>query len=195
MELTREIAQKVLDIVDAGLVKGLGVQVPGKMCIEAAVCFALGLPHSDNPPCVGYAVRQLKISLNDKDWSSDAARAKGLRRIAIAQLGSVDVDQAAFMKLVAEGVIRGIVPIALRAAASMQKDKKHKDALEEAAVKCEKEGDKSAANAADMADASTFFSKDQIFTMLAEIAVRALVKLGSQGSKWLDLCPLPSAIT
>jgi hypothetical protein len=47
------------------------------MCVEAAVCYALGLPHSDNPPCVGYAVRQYKIRLNDSNWSSNEARAKG----------------------------------------------------------------------------------------------------------------------
>lgn len=52
MEITlnRKIAKKVLEIVDKGLVNGLGVREPGKMCIEAAVCYALGLPHGDNPP-------------------------------------------------------------------------------------------------------------------------------------------------
>jgi len=43
-EITREVAQKVLSAVDAGLVKGQGIQEPGKMCVEAAVCYALGLP-------------------------------------------------------------------------------------------------------------------------------------------------------
>jgi hypothetical protein len=53
MELSEAIAAKVLNAVDAGLVCGMGIQEPGKMCVEAAVCFALGLPHGDNPPCVG----------------------------------------------------------------------------------------------------------------------------------------------
>lgn len=52
MEITREIASKVLEVVDAGLVKGLGQPLPGQMCVEAAVCFAMGLPHSDEPTCV-----------------------------------------------------------------------------------------------------------------------------------------------
>lgn len=43
------IAKKVLKTVNAGLVKGLGESEPGKMCVEAAVCYALGLPHSDDP--------------------------------------------------------------------------------------------------------------------------------------------------
>ena len=59
------------------------------MCVEAAVCYAYDLPHSDKPPCVGNAVREFKIRLNDCNWSSSKARARGMRRIAIAQLGSV----------------------------------------------------------------------------------------------------------
>lgn len=51
MEITREIAVKVLETVDAGLVKGMGSPIPGSMCVEAAVCFAMGLPHSDEPGC------------------------------------------------------------------------------------------------------------------------------------------------
>jgi hypothetical protein len=32
---TLEIARKVIATVDAGLVRGVGVAVPGKMCVEA----------------------------------------------------------------------------------------------------------------------------------------------------------------
>ena len=46
-QITREIAQKVLNTVDAGLTKGIGKSIPGQMCVEAAVCFALGLPPAD----------------------------------------------------------------------------------------------------------------------------------------------------
>jgi hypothetical protein len=140
MELTEAVARKVLETVDAGLSSGLGVQEPGKMCVEAAVCFALGLPHGDNPPCVGRAVRAFKIQLNDSAWSSPEARAKGMRRLAIAQLGSDQIDQQEFARLLAEETIRVIVPIALRAAASTHKEQKHKDALELAAKNCETEG-------------------------------------------------------
>ena len=44
MELSREVALKVLQTVDAGLVRGVGKPVPGQMCVEAAVCFALHDP-------------------------------------------------------------------------------------------------------------------------------------------------------
>ena len=88
MEMTREIAAKVVEVVDAGLVNGVGKPIPGQMCVEAAVCFAMGLPHGDTPSCVSPALRRLKIGLNDRNWSSNQARSKGLRRLAVAQLGS-----------------------------------------------------------------------------------------------------------
>ncbi len=83
------VAKKVNEVVSKGLVCGLGTQEPGKMCVEAAVCYAMGLEHSDQPSCVDEEVRQFKIYLNDLDWSSNMARAKGLKKVAIAQLGSV----------------------------------------------------------------------------------------------------------
>lgn len=212
LELNETIARKVLTTVDAGLVRGLGRQKPGAMCIEAAVCFAYGLPHSDQPPCVGSAVRNFKIRLNDSSWSSDAARAKGMRKLAIAQLGSDVIDQKAFAKLVVEGSIRQIVPIALRAAAS--RNPKHADALEAAAVRCEQEGtgeaakfarsvaqkarhdaaaDAYAAAAADAyadayAAAYAAAARDRVLTICAEIGLQALITLKSPGCEYLWLC-------
>ena len=140
MEITRETALKVLEVVDVGLVSGVGNPKPGQMCVEAAVCYAMGLPHGDDPECVSRALRSLKIWLNDSQWSSDMARAKGLRRLALAQLGSRDVlDDREFARRVAELAIRKQVPRALRAAASIQKDAGHKAKLLDAATKCEKE--------------------------------------------------------
>ncbi len=145
-QVNETIARTVLNVVDAGLVRGLGSAKPGQMCVEAAVCFAYGLPHSDNPPCVGAAVRAFKIRLNDAAWSSDQARAKGMRKLAIAQLGSDQIDQKAFRQIVAEQTIRQIVPIALRAAA--KRNPKCAERLEAAAVRCEQEGTQQAAEAA-----------------------------------------------
>lgn len=88
MEITVDIAKKVLETVDAGLCRGKGEPIPGKMCVEAAVAYAMGEPHSDSPVCVDEYLRDFKISLNDKEWASDKSRAAGLRRVAIAQLGS-----------------------------------------------------------------------------------------------------------
>jgi hypothetical protein len=100
--LNEDIARKVLTAVDAGLVRGLGTQAPGKMCVEAAVCYAMGLPHGDEPTCVSPALRKFKIGLNDAYWSSDSARARGMRRLAIAQLGSAGaLDDIRFVTLLA----------------------------------------------------------------------------------------------
>jgi len=252
--ISREIARKVLEVVDKGLVHGLGKPVPGQMCVEAAVCYAMGLPHSDKPSCVGYAVRAYKIALNDKAWSSDAARATGMRRVAVAQLGSDLIDQRAFAQEVTLQVTRQLLPIALRAAASSVPA--HKDALETAAVACEAitafaqvsgvvraarsaaqaayaddaaaqaayaaaaqaayaaadaayaaaaaaqaayAADDAAAQAAyaaaaaaqaayAAADAAYAAKRDSILSRAAEIGVQALIKLGSAGCAWLDLC-------
>lgn len=87
--INQKLATKVLDIVDQGLCSGVGEQKPGKMCVEAAVCFAMGEPHSDQPTCVFYSVRDCKIELNDNlPWKSNSERAEGLRKISVLQLGS-----------------------------------------------------------------------------------------------------------
>src|SRR5690242_6476677 len=91
--------EKILATIDAGLVNGVGEPIPGHMCIEAAVCYGLGLPHGDNPTCVSPYLRRLKIGLNDRNWSSSEARAKGLRRLGLAQLGSAGVlDETEFRR-------------------------------------------------------------------------------------------------
>ena len=146
MNITREIAAKVLKVVDAGLVSGVGNPKPGEMCVEAAVCFALGLPHGDEPGCVAPALRSLKISLNDRSWSSKEARAKGLRRLALAQLGSAGhLDEKEFRRRIVDIALRKSCPAALRSAASVCKDHTHKATLLDAASRCEKEGTRQAA--------------------------------------------------
>ena len=202
--LTKELAQKVRDTVDAGLVKGMGNPIPGQMCVEAAVNYAMGLPHGDNPSCVGGTVRNFKIALNDSQgWTSDAARAKGLRRVAIAQLGSDKLDQAEFAKALALETIRQILPIALRTAGVNHPLLATE--LDAASRACETATDlagarqsantaafaaaHAAANTASAA-ASAHADPDKILTLSAEIAVQILIKMGCQGCEWLDLVPL-----
>lgn len=145
-EINLEVARKVLQTIDAGLVYGIGNPVPGQMCVEAAVCYALDLPHGDDPGCVAPALRSLKIRLNDSNWSSNQARANGLRRLGLAQLGSKGtLDEDEFRRRVVELAIRKCVPAALRAAASVHKDAKHQAALNAAANKCESEANRSSA--------------------------------------------------
>ncbi len=86
--ITLNQAKTILLVVDKGLSDGLGVPKPGQMCVEAAVCYALGLPHNDEPPCVDMQVGEHKIGVNDLRWSTKKERAKGLRKLSIAQLGT-----------------------------------------------------------------------------------------------------------
>jgi hypothetical protein len=70
-----------------------------------------------------------------------------MRRLAIAQLGTSDpsFDEKKFVGLLVEQTIRKVVPYALRCAIRAAEDQKHKAALEEAAVRCERDGDSEAA--------------------------------------------------
>jgi hypothetical protein len=157
--ITKAIVTKLLKIVDAGLVKGVGNAKPGKMCIEAAVCYALGEPHGDRPSCVAPVLRELKIRLNDSNWSSEEARAKGLRRLGVAQLGSAGaLDEKEFRRRVFDYALRSSVPAALRSAATIQKGHKHKAALLDAAARCEKEGTREAALQAKNAAAAAAYA-------------------------------------
>src|SRR3990167_5757572 len=159
MKITRELAAKVLTIIDAGLTNGLGRAKPGHMCIEAAVCYALGEPHNDKPSCVSPVVRSLKIRLNDSGcWHSNQSRAQGLRRLGIAQLGTAQfLDDQEFAKRVAKLAIQTCVPAALRAAADLQKKVEHREALRAAALKCEDQGDEQSARQAETAaDAAAY---------------------------------------
>ena len=91
--------KKFDSILAAGLSKGLGSR-GSQVCIEAAICQVLDLPHSDDPGCVAASVRSFKIRLNDSNWSSSKARAAGLRDLGLAQLGSLGVvDDFEFIKL------------------------------------------------------------------------------------------------
>ncbi len=150
--INEALASKVLSVIDAGLVAGLGEPVPGKMCVEAAVCYAMGLPHSDEPTCVSPALRHLKINLNDAAWSSDTARTRGLRRLGLAQLGSAGVlDEQEFARRCSVIAIQKYVPIALRIAASAQTNIACAQALTAAAKLCSDDPSIENANAANAA--------------------------------------------
>jgi hypothetical protein len=106
--------QKFDEILAKGLSKGLGDE-NGQMCIEAAICNVLGLPHSDDPECVASSVRDYKIRLNDADWSSSEARAKGLRNLGLAQLGSLGiVKDYEFSQRICLLTIQKLIPALLR---------------------------------------------------------------------------------
>ena len=191
LTVNRSLAARVLKVVDAGLSRGMGEERPGYMCIEAAVCYAMGLPHSDDPPCVAESVRYLKIALNDHDaWEThdeygnenDAqARAEGLRRIAIAQLGSNTLSDLKFLKR--------LVPAARKFIG------KHKDRAEYLVAferKLQEVGDDEtpAEFAGDLLDAFmvifNYANRKEIIA-LANAVAKILVQMGSPGGEFMDL--------
>jgi hypothetical protein len=182
--LTEELASRVLETVDAGLCSGVGKPIPGQMCVEAAVCYAMGLPHGDEPTCVSPAIRKLKIILNDANWSSNKARAKGMRRLAIIQLGSMGaVDDVEFTTRVSEMVIRKILPRALNTAALLQDDV-NKKALQDAATVCENEGTESAAELARSATELAARAAAESARSAAESAARSAAWLAAELAAW-----------
>lgn len=140
--------KKFDEILSRGL--SYGLQSGDQVCIEAAICQTLGLGLSDDPKCVASSVRQFKISLNDSIWSSPEARAKGLRNLGLAQLGSLGVvSDDEFVTKLSERMIRILIPTLFREVFS---NPPNPECLE-AAHKCEFEGTVDAAEAAsDAAD-------------------------------------------
>lgn len=118
--ITRATAQRVLTMIDHGLSHGLGQPIPGQMCIEAAVSYALNQRHTDRPDCVSGVLRAFKIRMNDSHWSSAEARAKGLRRLGLAQLGSEGaLDEQEFIARITRLAITKYLPGATTSAANL----------------------------------------------------------------------------
>ena len=208
--ITKKLSQRVLEVVDAGLSSGLGNRKPGEMCIEAAICYALDLPHGDKPPCVGTAVRAFKIKLNDAAWPSNKARTSGMRRLAIAQLGSDTIDQNTFRTIVAVETVRQIIAklcrevlrrddLARACEAATDSGSAYKAAM---AVKAAaRAADAAAAYAADAAASAAARAADaaadaaayaaarlQYLLLAAKIGEQALIECNSPGCKYLSLC-------
>lgn len=99
-EITEEFVQKIIDWTNnKGLCSGLGSRRPGAaMCVEAMICYLMGDErHHDQPRCVSRSVSYMKVRLNDESWPSREARGKGLQKLAIAQLGSIAIDDWEFI--------------------------------------------------------------------------------------------------
>jgi len=140
-EVTLEQARRVLEVIDCGLVSGLGNPELGEMCVEAAVCFAFGEPHSAYPKCVHENLADLKVELNDARWSNNEARTAGMRRLAIAQLGTAGtLDPKAFRAALRIEGTRRLTPLCLRVAAAIARlngDEKQAEKTEKIATQCE----------------------------------------------------------
>jgi hypothetical protein len=113
----------------AGMPSGMGTRESA--CVMAALNLACGgdLTDSAASPCVLPAARAFAVRLNEARWSSPTARASGMHDLGLALLGTADLDRATFVRRLAEGTIRRVLPIALRAVG-----------LVEHADRCEREG-------------------------------------------------------
>jgi hypothetical protein len=109
--------------------------------------------------------------LNDARWSSPQARAKGLRDLGLAQLGSKGVvsDQE-FARLMAEKTIRVILPKLFRLVMANDKD------VMAAVDRCEREGTGEAATAEAAA-----WAGDEFLILSASLALETLRELNSPG--------------
>lgn len=182
-------------LLDRGLSSGIGSR-DGQMCVEAAVCAALGLPHGDEPHCVDPSVRAFKIALNDAAWSSPQARAQGLRRLGIAQVGSLGkIPPYEFAKRLTEKTTRVLLPTLFREVLA-----DYPECLV-AADRCEREGTCEAARSAETAaeaaraaraastktaEAVARAKADRYLILSANLAVETLVELQSPGCEYMD---------
>ena len=175
-------------ILSKGLSKGMGDR-DSQVCIEAAICQVIGLPHGDDPGCVADSVRAFKIRLNDSPWSSPKARADGLRDLGLAQLGSKGVvDDQMFAKRMAGETIRVLIPKLFRQV--LPNDK----ACMEAADKCENEPNSDSAAAAAAASAWAAAAAEAASeAWAAEEAARAAARAAASAANRNDTYLLLSA--
>jgi hypothetical protein len=195
--ITEELARKVLAVVDQGLIKGLGRPAPGDMCVEAAVAYASGELHNDHPACVHPGLADAKIWLNDHSWEFDPMwRAKGLRRVAIAQLGTYPDFYDVQFKEIAGDILQSILPPNWTDDDQRQHNpprsihgpdltrRDHQKALAQAII------------VRVWAD-SVVPPRPRLslhLALLAEVWVRALIQMGTPGSKFLYLTEIPEEI-
>ena len=185
-EITEAHARRICELIDHGLVAGLGTPVPGQMCIEAVVNHALGRPHGDDPGCVAQSVRRLKIGLNDALWSVPTARAAGLKRLGLAQLGTADtLDEAAFAGRIAN--------MSVRRARLLYKDPTFRAWADEWLSGADRTA-YSAYSAAHSAYSAAYSARDALLASVAEEVVQILIDMKAPGCKWLYLAPLSASV-
>lgn len=173
------LARKVVEIVDFGLTDGIGNPVPGQTCVEGAITLALGEDHSDSPSCVECSIGDYKIMLNDKEgWKSKMDRAKGLRRIAVAQLGSIGLKE--FTRTVGEIIWK-----------AGKKAELSKDFMDEVTWAIGEEGD-DCRDGTDLANCAFDLGKKLLkknrlaLDFAVEVGIAALRKIKSPGIKLMD---------
>lgn len=174
MKITLTHINNLLKLFECGLVNGAGNDV-NHFCVQQAVHRvldnALDDPtKSDKPPtwCVREDIRSFGIHLNDEDgWKSNERRAAGLKRFAIAELGSTEVKPSVFFKKLAE-----------RLATMVDHEAQlfsHDSSIINEFVTCSISG----------------MTKNDKLTRVADAAADVLMELGTEGSQFLYLIDEP----
>lgn len=89
-EITQQMVQNLLGYVKKGFCNGAGEVSDGQFCVQQAVNMATTMEAetSDGPNCVHKEFNCLGINLNDMEWRGPKTRAKGLKRLAVAEMGT-----------------------------------------------------------------------------------------------------------
>lgn len=106
MYVAPEVRKRLIQIGKKGIAFGLSDgPVPGELCIQAAICAAMGEKHGDEPTCVEQPDNRISIAVNDLNWGTNRTRAKYLLPIGLAQLGTKGEDRLPWLKRVVLGII------------------------------------------------------------------------------------------
>jgi hypothetical protein len=169
----------------AGITQGVGKKQ--QFCVEAAIDMATkgndADPNQaeDDPPCVDSDLRSFKIDLNDQDWSSPRARARGLRDVGIAQLGTANRNFS-FGRFISD--------LSERLTAQLIERIYAKDGAKGVA-----ESISTLQEFENCSDSGDFLSilrrefdlkKDVALNMVASASAEVLIEMGTPGGKWLQ---------
>jgi hypothetical protein len=136
---TKRIALEVAKSINGALCRGAGSGQSQNVCVMQAIARAVGLPTSNDQveECVGSVVGAFNRKLNDCYWSSDVARAEGMKRLGVASIGSNQLNQMEYGKLMFLRGTQKLLPFVFREIAKI-KDGNYKAELKKHADLCEK---------------------------------------------------------
>lgn len=203
-KITRQLVDRIWQLVGYGLPSGLGERGKGSMCVQASVQAALGETHNDQPLCVPGTRKSFGIYMNDMyGWSGNQARGDGLRRYAIAQLGDSDMAPVTFAAIVIKKALQTRLPILVKAhggtAREMQAAKKVTNISEAKSLlktlkkpfKLSPEVDLIIVGGTPVPShiITTLYpgqiANDEMLSEIAEFGVQACIEMKTEGSEWL----------
>lgn len=121
-EISKEVVLLIIADLERQLASSAENSVAGRMIVQQAVCAAFAERYLETPSTVAPMLSAVTIGLNNATWSSDFECGKGMRRLAIAQLGTAkDFDSNRFLYCLAGVLVRKWLPRLLRHMAEFDK--------------------------------------------------------------------------